>query len=284
MTLPTSDTIVDYPSGATESSSSVVHVEGSYVVLDRTAFHPVDHVWPDQGADRGVLRVEGHDYEVSDCVVGATNGSDLFVGAEVPVRTGAEGWTFVVVHVVPEPGITLGDSVEVVVDEPFREALSAGHTACHLASLALDRALADAWSKDAPLDALGAPAFDSLAIESSLITEFGSRDVYRVGKSLRKKGFGVTSLDDTTALEAAVNATLEEWVASDAAVRIERDDEGLGDRRYWACSLPGGTATIPCGGTHLSTLAELAAITVTLERENLEGAVGLTMVTTAARA
>ena len=284
MTLPASDTIVDYPSGAISGSSTVVHVEGSYVVLDRTAFHPVDHVWPDQGPDLGVLRVEGHDFTVADCVVGATNGSDLFVGAEVPVRTGTEGWTFLVVHIVPEPGITLGDSVEVVVDEAHRDALSAGHTACHLASLALDRALADAWSKDVPLDALGAPAFDALAIESSLITESGSRDVYRVGKSLRKKGFGVAALDDTTALEAAVNATLDEWVASDAAVRIERDAEGLSDRRFWACSLPGGTATIPCGGTHVSSLAELAAITVTLESETLEGAVGLTMITTAARA
>jgi len=284
MTLPTSDTIVDYPNGSTSSMSTVVHIEGSYVVLDRTALHPVDHVWPDQGADRGLLRTDGHDFEVTDCVVGATNGSQLYVGAEVPVRTGTEGWTFVVVHIVPEPGITIGDSVEVVVDATYRAALSAGHTACHLASLALDRALADAWSKDVPLDALGAPAFDALAIESSLITEFGSRDVYRVGKSLRKKGFGVAALDDLSTIEAAANATLDEWVSSDAAVRLEREEEGLGDRRYWACSLPGGTATIPCGGTHLSTLAELASIRVSLEASALDGAVGLTMVTTATRA
>ena len=91
MTLPASDTIIDYPSGATTAAATVVHVEGSYVLLDRTAFHPVDSVWPDQGADRGVLRVGDHDYVVDDCIVGATNGSELFVGAEVPVRTGAEG-------------------------------------------------------------------------------------------------------------------------------------------------------------------------------------------------
>lgn len=284
MTLPTSDTIVDYPNGATSSTSTVVHVEGPYVVLDRTAFHPVDSTWPDQGADRGVLRVEGHDYVVDDCVVGATNGSELFVGVEVPVRTGTEGWTFVVVHVVREPGITLGDSAEAVVDADLRDALSAGHTACHLASLALDRALAASWSKDVALDALGAPAFDSLAIESSRITEWGAVDVYRVGKSLRKKGFGVAALDDTAVLEAAVNATLEEWVASGAAVRIERDEETLGARRHWACSLPGGTATIPCGGTHLTSLDELSGITVTLEAAQLEGAVGLTMVTSAVQA
>jgi alanyl-tRNA synthetase len=284
MTLPTSDTIVDYPSGATSSSGTVVYIEGDYVILDRTACHPVDAVWPDQGADRAVLRVDGHDYEVTGCSVGATNGSDLFVGSEIPVRTGTEGWIFVVVHVVREPGISLNDTAEVIVDADYRAALSAGHTSCHLASLALDRALADAWSKDVSLDALGAPAFDALAIESSLITENGSRDLYRVGKSLRKKGFGVAALDDTSALEAAINATLEEWVASDAAVRIDRDDDGLSARRFWACSLPGGTATIPCGGTHLSTLAELASITVALEATPLEGAVALAMTTTAVRA
>ena len=279
MTLPASDTIIDYPSGATAASATVVHVEGAYVLLDRTAFHPVDAVWPDQGADRGVLRVDGHDYVVDDCVVGATNGSELFVGAEVPVRTGTEGWNFVVVHVVREPGISLGDAVEVVVDEPYRAALSAGHTACHLASLALDLALAGAWTKDAPVDTLGSPAFDSLAIESSLITEFGSRDVYRIGKSLRKKGFGVAVLDDVATVESAANATLAGWVGSDAAVRIARDSDGLGARRTWECALPDATATIPCGGTHLSSLAELSSITVSLERTDLDGAVQLTMVT-----
>lgn len=281
MTLPTTDTLVDYPNGATGSTGTVVHIEDAYVVLDRTAFHPVDAVWPDQGADRGVLRIDGHNYEVSDCIVGATNGSDLFVGSEVPVRTGTEGWTFVVVHVVREPGISLNDTAEVIVDADYRAALSAGHTACHLASLALDRALVDAWSKDVPLDALGAPAFDALAIESSLITENGSRDVYRIGKSLRKKGFGVAALDDTSTLETAINATLAEWVASDAAVRIDRDDDALSARRYWACSLPGGTATIPCGGTHLTTLADLESITISLETDERDGALTLTMLTTA---
>ena len=63
MTLPTSDTVVLYPSGATTAEARVVHVEAVElpegtrlaVVLDRTACHPVDAGWPDQGPDRAVL-------------------------------------------------------------------------------------------------------------------------------------------------------------------------------------------------------------------------------------
>jgi hypothetical protein len=112
------------------------------------------------------------DYPVLDAVVGATAGEGILVGADIPVRTGAEGWAFVVVHVLPHDAlVAAGDRAEVTVDAGYRAALSAGHTGCHLASLALDRALADAWGKDVPTDALGSPGFDALACQSSRIHE-----------------------------------------------------------------------------------------------------------------
>ena len=53
MSLPASDTIVTYPDGDLTSAGIVTLVEPlpdgrTAVVLDRTAFHPVDPVWPDQ--------------------------------------------------------------------------------------------------------------------------------------------------------------------------------------------------------------------------------------------
>jgi len=282
-----SDTIVDYPDGAVASTGTVLATvplpQGLGVVLDRTAFHAVDAGWPDQPADRGTLAVAGQAHPIVDAVVGATDGGDILVGTEIPVRTGAEGWRFVVVHVVAgDAVVNLGDEVQVTVDAGYRKALSAGHTGCHLASLALDLALADAWAKEVPADALGHPGFDALACQRSRIHEHGSTDVYRVGKSLRRRGFDPAALDDLAAVEARANAALAAWVATGAGIRIDRDGPGLGDRRRWVCALPGGDAVIPCGGTHLTSLAEAGAVTVSLALAAVEGGLELTMETTVA--
>lgn len=287
--IPASGTAVIYPAGETASTGTVVHVadagEGrSAVVLDVTAFHPIDTAWPDQPADRGVLRVGGAVYPVVDAVVGATQGEKLLLGPEVPVRTETEGWTFVVAHLVEGGTPVEGDTVDVEVDAAHRFALSAGHTACHLASLALDAALAGAWTKDAPADALGAPAFDGLAIQESRIHPDGSTDTYRIGKSLRRKGFDAAALDDLDALATRVDAQLAEWIDAGGAVRIETSGPALADRRTWVCRLPGAEARIPCGGTHLASLAELASATVAFEKRAVEGGIELVMTTTAVRA
>jgi alanyl-tRNA synthetase len=246
------------------------------VVLDRTACHPVDAAWPDQGPDRAVLDAG----DVAICVVGATDGTTLFIGADIPVRKGTEGWAFVVAHLVDvDASLTEGDTVTVEVDAGYRAALSAGHSACHLASLALNAGLAGAWSKETGLDGLGSPDFDGVAIESSTILENGSRDVYRVGKSVRKKGFDPAALDDLAALTSTVNATLASWIAAGGEVRIDRDGDLLTDRRYWVAKLPTGEARIACGGTHVTSLGELGVVTVSLETEQVEGALGMTMVT-----
>ncbi|WP_434993165.1 metal-dependent hydrolase [Arthrobacter sp. Ld5] len=276
MTLPTTDTHVTYPGGATEAATRVLHVEprdGRYaVLLETTAFHPVDHAWPDQGADRGDLRIGTRHWPVTDCVVGATDGTTLYLGVESPVRKGTEGWASVVVHLIEGgdgDGPAEGDDVVARVDAVHRAAVSAGHTGCHLASLALNRALADRWKKDVAPDALGAPNFDALAIDTTVIGEFGSLDRYRLGKSLRRKGFSVEGLDPE-AVAAAVDATLAEWTATGAPIRIEADGGGLTDRRRWVCDLPGERAEIPCGGTHLTSLAGVD-VTVRLELFDADG-------------
>jgi len=294
MSLPnpinvTTDTVVTYPDGDLISTGTVLHVQPladgkTAVVLDRTAFHPVDPVWPDQPADTGALTADRRSYPIVDAVVGATDGTTLYVG-NAPVRTGTEGWAFVVAHLVDDAsGLEPGSTVTVTVDAERRGALSAGHTACHLASLALNDALASLWTKDVPVDGRGRPNFDQLAITTSRILEGGSLDEYRIGKSLRKKGFAAAELAPRLEeVSASIDRTLAEWVASGAGVSIVRDagGHGLGDRRRWRAELPEGTVEIPCGGTHLRSLAEVAAVTVALELGEADGAVTLTMRTTA---
>ncbi len=284
MSLPTVDTTVTYPSGAVESSGTVLHVgdvgDARVVLLDTTAVHPVDAGWPDQGADRAVLTTAaGTSHEVRDAVVAATDGNELFLGADIPVKKGTDGWAFTVAHLLaPDAAVQEGDSVRIEVDAAYRSALSAGHTACHLASLALNRQLAGAWKKDVLTDAAGNPNFDALAIETSTITEHGSTDVYRLGKSLRRKGFIPDALlADLPAAEAGINAILAEWTATGAEVRIECDGGGLTDMRRWAVDLPDGPVRIPCGGTHAASLQETGGIQVTLAADEGDGAVTVTM-------
>ena len=210
------------------------------VLLDATPCHPVDAGWPDQGPDRATLSWPGGASAVRDCLVGATDGAALYLGEDMPVRTGAAGWTFVVAHLVADAP-PVGQRVTVSVDAEHRSALSRGHTGCHLAALALNRALAGRWSKELPLDGLGAPNFDAAANSSSRILPRGSVDTYRLNKSLRRKGFLVEDLaEDLPSLQEALNASLASWIEADAPVRVDRDGDGLTDRRLWVCTLPRG--------------------------------------------
>lgn len=286
MTLPTQDTVVLYPSGSVRNAATVLHAEvlpggRVAVLLDATSVHPVDAGWPDQGADAAVLRIGEIDHTVVDAIVGATDGAELHLGRDIPVGKGTEGWAFVVVHVLESGALAAeGDPVLVSVDAGARLRTSAGHTGCHVASLALNRAVADRWKKETRTDGLGNPDFDGVAIDVSLIRENGSTDTYRLGKSLRKKGFVTEGLaDDLAQVQDAINAALAGWVASGAAVRIERDGDLLTDRRYWVCELPEQTVRIPCGGTHVDSLAELGAPQVLLSLSEVDGTSVLTMET-----
>ncbi|MCS5716380.1 metal-dependent hydrolase [Herbiconiux sp. CPCC 205716] len=291
MALPLGDTLIGYPDGETRGQATVLHRElrpdgRAVVLLDATPFHPVDPTWPDQGPDLGVLVTSADDgpvpvpVPVLDCRIAASDGAELPLGERLPVRLGTEGWAFVVAHVVDGAApIAEGDRVAAAVDEEHRRALSLGHTSCHLASLALNRALAGFWSKAVAPDALGSPDFDHTAIVTSSIRPHGSIDEYRLGKSLRKRGFDSARLAaELVAVAEAANGTLAGWVASDAGVRIRRDDRALSTRRFWECELPEGLASIACGGTHAEHLGELGTVRVSLELHD-DGA-ALRMITT----
>src|SRR5687768_17501039 len=108
MPLPTTDTTVTYPDSATTSTGTVLHVERlsdgrSAILLDTTAFHPVDTAWPDQPADRGTITTTAGEQPIVDAVTGAVRDGRLLLGADMPVRTGTEGWTFVVAHIIEGP-------------------------------------------------------------------------------------------------------------------------------------------------------------------------------------
>ena len=284
-----STTLVTFPAGATSGTATVLAVrplpEGAGVIVDTTPFHPLDHSWPDQPGDTGALVADCVEYSVADCVTaGVGPDGEFAVGTDIPVRRGDETWQWLAVHVLdgtqaPAPGAT----VELRVDEARRAALSASHTGCHLMALALNEALADRWRKEVRTDGLGHPDFDSLAMDTSRIGLDASTDRYRLGKSLRKKGFDPEGLREALPeVTERVNTRLAGWLGQDAPVRIDTPGPELTARRQWVCELPEQTIEIACGGTHLHRLGELASLTaeLTLSADGTE----LVVVTTPKRA
>lgn len=264
------DTWVDFPAGALEGRGIVVRADVQdddrvAVVVDRTPFHPVDHSWPDQPGDTGLL--DG--MPVVDSVMGALDDDGgLVLGDAVDVRRGDPSRTWVVAHLLAAGSAApaRGDEVALAVDPGRRAAYSRGHSACHLAALALNEASARFWSKEPPRrDSRGFPFLDQIAIQVSRIEPDAAYDAYRCGKSLRKAGFDsaafLGSLDEVA---EQAHALLDAWIATGAVSRIETDgDPTISGRRRWVCDVPGGPAVIPCGGTHVADLAALGRVRVT---------------------
>lgn len=295
MTYPRESTRVTFPGGATEGTSTVLQVvelpDGTGIITAETPFHPVDHTWPDQPADIGTATVAGRALTIRDCVTGAQEiGShELLIGSDITTRRGNDHWHWYVVHVTDTPYVDCvalaGAEATLQVDAGRRARLSASHTACHLIAFALNEALSDRWRKVPSVDSLDHPNFDAIAITSSLIGTDASTDTYRLGKSLRKKGFTIAATDDVPSLADAlpdladsITSRLNHWIANDAPVRVDTPDSGLTAPREWVCELPEGTATVMCGGTHVRRLAELGQVQVsaTVNEEGTE----LTIVTT----
>jgi alanyl-tRNA synthetase len=270
-------TVVDFPAGVVHGSGTVVGiVEGNGVIVDRTPFHPVDPTWPDQPTDLGTLNGQ----PVVECQLGAVSADgSIAVGAAIDARRGDPDYAWVVVHHVQGQVPATGEVVDLVVDADRRAALSRAHTACHVLALALNKVLAPAWRKDVVRDGIGNPDFDRLALTESLMTPDEARDTYRLGKSLRKKGFDPQFLlSDLPGIAAQVNGVVQGWIEADASVTIEAEGPNLTDMRYWCCEVPEGVFRIPCGGTHVTSLRELGAVTVHYEQPDEATVVAVTEV------
>lgn len=237
------------------------------VIVDRTPFHPVDHTWPDQPCDGGVVA----GVPVLSCVTAAESPEgDLLFGRQITARRGDPQWRWVVAHIVSAQaaashGVAAGAEVPLHVDEELRAQLSRGHSACHLAALALNQAAVPFWDKDpGRSDSLGHPDLDSLAITESRIEPDGALDVYRLGKSVRRKGLRTAELlAALPQLQVEVTGILDRWTGAGGTAQIDTGgDTRLTARRTWRAYLPPGAAEIPCGGTHVAVLADVAPVAV----------------------
>ncbi|MCK8083232.1 alanyl-tRNA editing protein [Vibrio sp. 1CM24A] len=269
-------TITQFCHQAWQRNAKAQYVESddskTYLITDVTPFHPVSHIWPDHPADQGFVSVGDVQYPVEDCLVGAIEQSTgkLHIAADIPVKRDTEGWAFVVVHQLPVSAsmIKVSDEVVLSVDKEYQASLSRGHSAGHIAFLALNKVLAESyWRKDADRkDPLGSYDFNSYAQVTSFVTPELCTDKYRLGKTLKKRGLNVAdmlaNLDD---IEADINQMIAGWLAEPTPVAMRLEGEALTDSRYWEWQLDADTlVSIPCGGTHIENTSELKALSVKL--------------------
>jgi len=246
----------------------------TYLVVDKTPFHPVSHIWPDHPADQGYVTIEQQRVDVEDCLVGAIEQSTgkLYVSADIPVKRDTEGWIFVVVHQLPASAemLKVGDAVELNVNQAYQDSLSRGHSAGHVAYLALNQVLAaHYWRKDADRkDPLGHYDFNSYAQVTSFVTPDLCTDKYRLGKTLKKRGLNVANmLENLAEIEASVNQTIAEWLAVETQVSMKLEGECLTDSRYWQWQKnETSLVSIPCGGTHITSSTQLGRLSVKLTK------------------
>lgn len=274
-----------FPSGAVSAKTKIT---GAIKLLDNrialllseTPFHPVDADWPDQPADRGFLKFVNRELVVKNCQIFAIAKDDQEVKektkANIP-RDQKERFVSVVGHVVDldesEVGELFNAEVNAEVDQEYRKQLNLHHTACHLAALALNLATKSYWIKnEAAKDSLGSSNLDQEAMDTSFIFENRSEDSYRFGTSIKKKkGLQTEKLiSDLRTIEAEVNETLKKWISKSSEVKILTEGPFLDDRRTWNCTLPEGEATMPCGGTHLENLDEIATIEYSITKQDKE--------------
>lgn len=280
-----SSTRVDFPSGSIASSSKVILADflnqdtsKVFVIVENTPFHPVNYKWPDQPADIGFMTLNDRRFRVTNTLTGAVDLSNyqLYLDQQIPVHKGDDGWIFVVAHVIDfdadlSPSDLLGENVLLQVDSERRSRISISHSASHLMALALNKCAKRYWRKDVKKDSLGNPDLDQLAIQMSKIGELRNKDLYRVGKSSKKKGFDPSAfLANISEVEECINSQLSEWLTADTPISLEPRDSKIDIFRVWSCELPDGIAKVPCGGTHVSSLSQISAIHVTLEKSSDE--------------
>ncbi|MFA0162001.1 alanyl-tRNA editing protein [Vibrio splendidus] len=269
-------TITQFFHQAWQINAKALYVENddskTYLITDMTPFHPVSHIWPDHPADRGFVSLNGEQYIVEDCLVGAVEQSTgkLHIAADIPVKRDTEGWAFVVVHQLPASAsmIKVNDEVMLSVDKEYQASLSRGHSAGHIAFLALNKVLAESyWRKDADRkDPLGSYDFNSYAQVTSFVTPELCTDKYRLGKTLKKRGLNVADmLTNLDGIEADINQMIKGWLADSTPVAMRLEGEALTDSRYWEWQLDSDTlVSIPCGGTHIENTSELKSLSVKL--------------------
>ncbi|MEW6685791.1 MAG: hypothetical protein AB1393_06240 [Candidatus Edwardsbacteria bacterium] len=270
-----------------EDSGKVIIVyrdETRYLlVTDKSPFHPLDYFWKDQPGDRGLIKTEDVTLKISDTVTWPIQkqSQTLSYSPNLNIKRSDPNYILLTAHVIetitkggdifPLEEIfslgLIGKNVRMEVDKEYRDSLSRPHSASHLMSLALNKVLDPLWRKDYSRDSLGNRNFDSAAISRSTISPNVSTDTYRLGDSLRKKGFSSdVLLANIEEYSKKIEETIAEWCKlKDVEVIMNGKGDFLGSYWTWNTIVDGKNVSIPCGGTHVGRIGEIVPISIEMK-------------------
>ncbi len=259
---------IDYRYECAQIDAQIVAIsefEGkTLVVLDNTCCHARDLKWSDQSADKGVLRFAGQAFDLCDCFA-FTQADELALSFAAELDDTVKLVAHVVDVNLAECPFKLGDVLRVERDQAHRLAMSAGHTACHIACIAINKAMHGFWKKPVPCDDAEHYDFDKLALRSSVIHDYGSEDIYSLSKSMKKKGLDIAAVKAAVGeIEQAINDDLYAWSQQGIGCQLNPQQGTIADFRQWQGQFNGWNVTIPCGGTHLQGPLAIQSLAVSL--------------------
>lgn len=245
------------------------------VVTDISPFHPVNYSWEDQPSDSGRMIIEDRSIDIVKTVISA---SDRYSN-EIVYHHDIKGFIqdrnpgnidFGIAHFIFTDDSILtksGAMISLEVNQLYRNKLSLAHSACHLMALALNKVTAEYWKKNIANDSLGNPDLDNLAIVRSKITALSSKDIFRLGKSIRKKGLDTQSiLSDINQLAEKIEKTVNQWILSGGEITLSSNNDNVISKKTWHCRIEGKEVSIPCGGTHVKNISEIKRVKVEAEK------------------
>ncbi|MBD2795862.1 hypothetical protein ID856_04830 [Xenorhabdus sp. 18] len=241
--------------------------DGYIVITDNSPFYPKNYKWGDQKSDRGVITFSHHELNIIRTYTAAIIDGQIYIDQNIPNKLNAEDKLIPAHYLASLNGLEaqfiIGEKVKLSVDAETRHKISAAHSMAHFMSLALNKAANKYWNKGYETDSLGNFNLDKAAIFKSSISELKSIDIYRFGKSIKKKGFDKSSfMENIDHACEEINITLNNWLAMGSEIQVEYTSKNIQDLRLWKSTVENHPVVIPCGGTHIRNTAEIKDVKV----------------------
>ncbi|WP_228903098.1 hypothetical protein [Photorhabdus bodei] len=243
---------------------------GILLLTQDSPFYPRNYKWPDQLHDTGIVSISNKEFSVTKVYTAGLIDGHLYIDQEITQQATSPD-KIIPAHYIPDlqeisEKDLIGKKITLSVNNEARYKISAAHSIAHFMSLALNKATHHIWSKIYDTDGLGNYNLDKAAIYQSSITELKSVDIYRFGKSLRKKGFDKNILiENLDKINREVNSTLNNWLSQGAEITIEYKSKDINDTRLWKSTIDSKVVTIPCGGTHINNINEVKDVNVEIK-------------------
>ncbi|KMW72512.1 hypothetical protein TI10_13735 [Photorhabdus luminescens subsp. luminescens] len=244
--------------------------DGAILITQDSPFYPKNYKWPDQLHDHGIISIDDKELAVTKVYTAGLINGHLYIDQEITKQATLPA-KIMPAHYLPDlQGIyerdLIGKTVTLSVNDKTRYRVSAAHSMAHFMSLALNKATNHIWSKVYDTDDLGNYNLDKASIYQSSITELQSVDIYRFGKSIKKKGFDKNILiENLDKINREVNNTLNNWLTQGAEITVEYKSKEISDTRLWKSTIDSTVVTIPCGGTHINNINEVKGVNVEIK-------------------